>query len=68
MHSNKWNTAWPIHVKLFFVIHDSKTKGGGMLQEVKRITEATVLRKGDPWCSHSSKAVTTHEHEGDGWD
>ena len=48
MHSNKWNTAWPIYMKLFFVSHDVKIKGGTM-QEVKRITKATVLRKGDPW-------------------
>jgi hypothetical protein len=48
MHSNKWNTTRPIYVKLFLVIHDAKVKAGEM-QEAKRITEAIVLRKGDPW-------------------
>ena len=59
MHPNKWDTARPIHVKLFFVIHDSKAKWG-MWQEVKRITEVPVLRKGDPVYRHSRKAVTTY--------
>jgi len=27
MHSNKWNTARPIYVKLFFIIHDAKAMG-----------------------------------------